>query len=670
VAGETVLGGPYHITATLAPAVVLSNYNITNAGASFTINPRNATWTTQPNSKTYGDADPNPLTTGSGTNFIAADNVTATYSRTAGETVLGGPYHITATLAPTAVLSNYNITNTGASFTINARNASVTPNAASKTYGDADPAFTGTLINFVAADGVTATYSRTAGETVAGSPYTISAVLSPAAVLGNYNITYNTASFTINKRNASVTPNAASKTYGDADPAFTGTLTNFVAADGVTATYSRTAGETVAGSPYTISAVLSPAAVLGNYNITYNTASFTINQRTLHATPHGVNKVYDGLTTATVTFTDDRVSGDVFTYSYAANFADKNVGSSKPVVVTGISISGSAASNYVLASTTGSTTANITPEPASVTPNAASKIYGSPDPVLTGNLSGFVAADGITANYSRTAGETVAGSPYTISATLSPAGALGNYTITYSTANFTINQATTTVSLSVTPAANNGPGSYILNTPQTFSVTVTPQFTGTPTGTVTLKDGSTAIATIMLSAGAGSITNSTLVSAVLGAHSLVAVYNGDSNFIGNSSPVTSFNIGFAAGGMCDGDFGHQILQPINADGTSTFKQGSTVPAKFRVCDANGNSIGAPGTVTAFNLVSIISGTTTQTVDETVVSTTPDTSFRWDPTAQQWIFNISTKPLATHATYVYQINLADGSKIMFQYGLPK
>ena len=95
----------------------------------------------------------------------------------------------------------------------------MTPNAASKTYGDADPAFTGTLTGFLAADGVTATYSRTAGETVAGGPYTISATLSPAGVLSNYNITYNTASFTITLRNATWTTNANSKTYGDADPA-------------------------------------------------------------------------------------------------------------------------------------------------------------------------------------------------------------------------------------------------------------------------------------------------------------------------------------------------------------------------------------------------------------------------------------------------------------------
>ena len=180
-------------------------------------------------------------------------------------------------MSPAAVLGNYTITYNTASFTITPAAASVTPNAASKTYGTADPALSGTLSGFLAADGVTASYSRTAGESVGGSPYTISATLSPAAVLGNYTITYNTASFTITQATASVTPNPASKVYGAADPAFTGTLSGFLAGDNVTATYSRTAGESVAGSPYTISATLSPAGVLGNYTINYNTAAFTIN---------------------------------------------------------------------------------------------------------------------------------------------------------------------------------------------------------------------------------------------------------------------------------------------------------------------------------------------------------------------------------------------------------
>ena len=126
------------------------------------------------------------------------------------------PYVITPTV-DTLTATNYDFAFLTGKLTIGKKSASVTPDAASKTYGTADPTFSGTLNGFLAADGVTATYSRTAGETVAGGPYMISATLSPAGVLGNYDITYNTASFTINKKAASVTPNAASKTYGAAD---------------------------------------------------------------------------------------------------------------------------------------------------------------------------------------------------------------------------------------------------------------------------------------------------------------------------------------------------------------------------------------------------------------------------------------------------------------------
>ena len=212
--------------------------------------------------------------------------MTATYSRTAGETV--GAYTISATLAPVGVLGNYNITANTASFDITRKAASVTPAAASKVYGADDPALTGTLAGFLPADNVTATYSRTAGETVGA--YTISATLAPVDVLGNYDITTNTASFDITKKAASVTPAAASKIYGAADPALTGTLEGFLAADNVTATYSRTAGETVGA--YVISATLAPAGVLGNYDVTANTASFDITRKAASVTPAAATKIY------------------------------------------------------------------------------------------------------------------------------------------------------------------------------------------------------------------------------------------------------------------------------------------------------------------------------------------------------------------------------------------
>src|SRR4029077_1483298 len=272
-------------------STLASNYALpsTASGAGH-ITPADATWTTNSNGKTYGDPDPNPLTTGSGSGFVAADGVTATYTRTAGETVGDGPYHITATLAPAAALSNYSITDNGADFTINKRLVTVTADTKSKTYGDPDPALTYQITSgsLAFSDAFTGALTRAAGESVG----TFAIQQGSVALSSNYVLTYVGANLTINKRLVTVTPAAASKTYGDTDPAFTGTLTNFVAADGVTATYSRTAGETVAGSPYTISAALNPAGVLGNYSITYNTASFPISKRAVSVTPNAAGKTY------------------------------------------------------------------------------------------------------------------------------------------------------------------------------------------------------------------------------------------------------------------------------------------------------------------------------------------------------------------------------------------
>jgi len=127
------------------------------------------------------------------------------------------------------------------------------------------------------------------------------------------------------------------------------------------------------------------------------------------------------------------------------------------------------------------------------------------------------------------------------------------------------------------------------------------------------------------------------------------------------------SIQYAGGGICAGDIGHQILQPINAAGTSVFNSKSTTPAKFRVCDVNGVSIGTPGVVKGFAVARVLNGTVSDQ-NEAVDSTTPDSTFRWDPMAQQWIFNISNKSLSNSRTYGFLITLNDGSSISFQYGI--
>jgi len=121
-----------------------------------------------------------------------------------------------------------------------------------------------------------------------------------------------------------------------------------------------------------------------------------------------------------------------------------------------------------------------------------------------------------------------------------------------------------------------------------------------------------------------------------------------------------------AGNECRGVPGHQILQPINADGSSVFKAGSTVPAKFRVCGANGDPIGVDGVVTSFRLIQVMSNGIETNVNEAVLSTPPHDVFRSGN--GQWIFNIDTKDLIADNTYVYLITLNDGSFIEFRFTL--
>src|SRR5205085_9559436 len=75
------------------------------------------------------------------------------------------------------------------------------------------------------------------------------------------------------------------------------------------------------------------------------------------------NKTYEGTTAATIasrSLTGVFGSDDVSLTGGTATFANKNVGNGKTVTAIGLSLSGTAAGNYQLSSTTATTTANIT----------------------------------------------------------------------------------------------------------------------------------------------------------------------------------------------------------------------------------------------------------------------------------------------------------------------
>jgi hypothetical protein len=126
---------------------------------------------------------------------------------------------LSATASPHSITAEYSGGTSGAtvfsastsaalSQVVNKRLVTVTADANSKTYGAADPVLSYQITSgsLVTGDSFSGSLTRVAGETVAGSPYAIQQGTLTAG--GNYNLTFVGANFTINKKTASVTPDA------------------------------------------------------------------------------------------------------------------------------------------------------------------------------------------------------------------------------------------------------------------------------------------------------------------------------------------------------------------------------------------------------------------------------------------------------------------------------
>jgi len=120
--------------------------------------------------------------------------------------------------------------------------------------------------------------------------------------------------------------------------------------------------------------------------------TLTISQETLSASVTAANKVYDATTTeplGNVTCTLTPVVSNLTCAATAAIFASPNVGAGNTVTVTGITLGGSAASNYSLSSTTATATASITPAtPTAVSATCTGGVYNGTPYSCTGSATG------------------------------------------------------------------------------------------------------------------------------------------------------------------------------------------------------------------------------------------------------------------------------------------
>ena len=159
-------------------------------------------------------------------------------------------------------------------------------------------------------------------------------------------------------------------------------------------------GKTVTGTGFSLT-----GASAGNYSLASSTltttADITAKQLTGHFT--AADKEYDGLVGATITdrsLTGGIISGDTVELSGGtATFNNANVGTAKTVTGTGFSLTGASAGNYSLASSTLTTTADITAKELTGHFTAADKEYNGlvgatiTDRSLTG---GIISGDTVT----------------------------------------------------------------------------------------------------------------------------------------------------------------------------------------------------------------------------------------------------------------------------------
>jgi hypothetical protein len=101
-----------------------------------------------------------------------------------------------------------------------------------------------------------------------------------------------------------------------------------------------------------------------------------------------------------------------------------------------------------------------------------------------------------------------------------------------------------------------------------------------------------------------------------------------------------------------------LLEPVNRDGSSVFKLGSTIPLKLRLSDVDGKSVPNVRVQIAMERISTsVEGTQI----EEVVDATPTNGkeFQYDEGAELYRFNLSTKPLSV-GTWRIRLSLDDGT----------
>jgi hypothetical protein len=295
-----------------------SNYTITVVPGTLTITQASIALNVAANNVTRNYGAANPAFTSTTTGALNGDTFTVIYSTAATTSSPVGSYPIVPTVSG-AALGNYTATTTNGVLTVAPATLTVTANNASRSYGAANPVFTGTTTGLLNGDTVATTFTSSAVPNSPVGTYPIVPAVSGAAT-SNYKVVTVNGTLTITQNPSSLVINVdnATRPYGAPNPNFTGSVNGVLPGDNVVVTFTTPATQTSPAGRYAIGANVSGTSA-GNYIATIHPGALDINPvATVTTITTSGSPATVGATvtfTATTTTTTGVVSGTV-------NFSD------------------------------------------------------------------------------------------------------------------------------------------------------------------------------------------------------------------------------------------------------------------------------------------------------------------------------------------------------------
>ena len=497
--------GNYPITYTVS-GTNLSNYTYTAQSGTLNISQAVLTIVPANASRTYGAA--NPTLSGSVTGALNGDTFSVTGATVATGSSPVGSYPIIYTVTGPN-LADYSYTPVTASLSVTQASTSITWGApASVSYGIALSAL---QLNASASVPGTFIYQQPAGTILVVGTSMLSVTFTPTDA-ADYKGATATVPMTVTPATLTILPTNATRLYGAANPALTGSVSGAVNGDTFTVTGTSEATPASPVGTYAITYTVT-GSNLANYTYTPQTATLTITPGTPTLSWSTPAPIQYGTALSAAQLNATATLPGTITYSQAS-------GTILPAGAITLSATFVPADGTNYKSTSANVSLTVTKAPLMLTVANLNRTFGSANPSFTGTVTGGVNGDTFAETFSTTATASSIVGSYPIAPSVSSAS-LANYTVTVNTGVLTVSQAGTATTFALS------------NSNLTLTATVASLTSGVPTGTVNFYVGQTL-------SGSGNLANGvatfTMASFPAGNVTLTAQYSGDANFTQSSSP--------------------------------------------------------------------------------------------------------------------------------------